>query len=164
MREIQGFTLFFGSTDALSNWHESHFEYRGISFCCVEQFMMYGKAMLFHDRNTAAKILATPDPRAQKKLGREVSAFDEALWIEKRESIVTVGCREKFRQNPTLAAALIGTGNTVLVEASPFDRIWGVGLAWNDPRILDPQQWLGQNLLGKSLARVRASLAQEADV
>lgn len=155
MREIQGMTLFFGAEDALSNWHRCHFDFRGVQFTCVEQFMMYAKAMLFDDRPTAEAILAAPDPRSQKKLGREVKGFQETVWVEKRESIVTVGCREKFRQNADLAAQLIATGNTVLVEASPYDRIWGVGLAWNDPRILNQDQWLGTNLLGKALMKVR---------
>jgi len=74
---------------------------------------------------------------------------------------VTVGCREKFRQNPPLAAALLATGDTILVEASPYDRIWGVGLKWNDPRILDRSLWLGTNLLGKALMKVRGVLATE---
>ncbi len=74
---------------------------------------------------------------------------------------MTVGCREKFRQNPPLAAALLATGDTILVEASPYDRIWGVGLKWNDPRILDQSLWLGTNLLGKALMKVRDVLATE---
>ncbi|WP_425953257.1 NADAR family protein [Ralstonia pseudosolanacearum] len=161
MREIQGMTLFFGAEDALSNWHPCRFEFRGVQFSCVEQFMMYAKAMLFDDRRTADAILSTHDPRTQKKLGREVVGFQESVWIEKRESIVTVGCREKFRQNADLAAQLIETGSTVLVEASPYDRIWGVGLAWSDPRILDQKSWLGMNLLGKALMRVRDLLMDE---
>ncbi|MGF6604013.1 ribA/ribD-fused uncharacterized protein [Paraburkholderia sp. GAS448] len=161
MHVING-TLFFGAEDPLSNWHPCRFEFRGRQFSCVEQLMMYAKAMLFEDHRLAEAILAAPDPRAQKKLGREVRGFHEAVWVEKRESIVTVGCREKFRQNRSLAAALLATGDTVLVEASPYDRIWGVGLAWNDPRILDQSRWLGTNLLGKALMRVRDLLATEA--
>lgn len=161
MHVINGMTLFFGAEDPLSNWHRCRFEFRGRQFTCVEQFMMYAKAMLFDDCQVAEAILVAPDPRAQKKLGREVKGFDESVWVEKRESIVTVGCREKFRQNPALATVLLATGDTVLVEASPYDCIWGVGLAWNDPRILDQRRWLGTNLLGKALMKVREILATE---
>jgi ribA/ribD-fused uncharacterized protein len=161
MHQIKGMTLFFGAEDALSNWHPCRFEYRGRQFSSVEQFMMYAKAMLFEDRRVAAAVLASQDPRSQKKLGREVKGFDDAVWVERRESIVTVGCREKFRQNPPLAAALLATGDTMLVEASPFDRIWGAGVAWNDPRILEQSRWPGTNLLGKALMRVRDILAME---
>ncbi|WP_321935447.1 NADAR family protein [Paraburkholderia sp. J8-2] len=161
MRQVQGMTLFFGAEDALSNWHQCQFAFRGVEFTCVEQFMMYAKAMLFDDRSTASEILAARAPREQKRLGRTVMHFDESLWVAKRESIVTVGCREKFRQNPGLAAQLIATGNTTLVEASPYDSIWGVGLAWNDPRILDQRCWRGTNLLGKALTKVRHLLIVE---
>ncbi|PEH40476.1 hypothetical protein CRM94_17335 [Burkholderia gladioli] len=161
MHQINNITLFFGADDALSNWHRAGFEYRGVRFNCVEQFMMYSKAMLFEDRTTAKSILAAPDPRSQKKLGREVQGFDERVWAAKREAIVTVGCREKFRQNSELADTLLATGDTVLVEASPYDCIWGVGLAWNDPLILDPQNWRGRNLLGQALTTVRSLLRQE---
>ncbi|AOZ04200.1 GTP cyclohydrolase (plasmid) [Cupriavidus sp. USMAHM13] len=155
MHQIDGMTLFFGADDALSNWHPCQFQFRGLQFTSVEQFMMYAKAMLFGDRRAAAAILATDDPRTQKRIGRLVNGFQESVWLAKRESIVTVGCREKFRQNPRLAEELIATSGTVLVEASPYDRIWGVWLAWNDPRILDSSRWRGMNLLGNALMRVR---------
>ncbi|MBR8043188.1 NADAR family protein [Burkholderia cenocepacia] len=158
MHHINNMTLFFGAEDALSNWHQCRFEYHGVAFTCVEQFMMYAKAKLFEDHATAAAILAATDPRKQKQLGREVKGFNDAVWVEKREAIVTVGCREKFQQNPSLRDTLLATGDTVLVEASPYDRIWGVGFAWNDPLILDPKNWRGTNLLGKTLTTVRQLL------
>jgi ribA/ribD-fused uncharacterized protein len=161
MRVVRGMTLFFGAADVLSNWHPCEFEFRGVLFTSVEQLMMYAKAMLFGDDRIAREVLAALDPRTQKKLGREVSGFKESVWVRKRESIVTVGCREKFRQNPELAAALIGSGNTMLVEASPYDRIWGVGLAATDSRILDRRQWLGMNLLGEALMRVREHMTAQ---
>ncbi|MBA9859842.1 NADAR family protein [Ralstonia insidiosa] len=158
MHEIQGMTLFFGAEDALSNWHPAQFTYRGVEFTSVEQFMMYSKARLFSDDQTARKILSSREPREQKRLGREVRGFDEAVWITKRKPIVTVGCREKFWQNPLLGEVLLGTDDTLLVEASPYDRIYGVGLAWNDPRIRDVSQWQGLNLLGEVLMEVRSWL------
>lgn len=158
MHEIQGMTLFFGAEDALSNWHPAQFTYRGVEFSSVEQFMMYSKARLFNDDETARKILSAAEPRQQKRLGREVRDFDETVWITKRKAIVTVGCREKFWQNPPLGEVLLRTDDTLLVEASPYDRIYGVGLAWNDPRIRDVGQWQGLNLLGEVLMEVRAWL------
>ncbi|MCA8002771.1 NADAR family protein [Burkholderia metallica] len=155
MRRIGNFTAFFGAEDVLSNWHPSRFSYHEVDFNCVEQFMMYAKAMLFDDHEVAAKILETPSPKKQKQLGRDVSGFDEEIWLRSRESIVFVGCREKFRQNPDQGRVLSGTGSTILVEASRSDCIWGAGIEQWDPRITDPAKWPGLNLLGNTLMRVR---------
>lgn len=160
MHEIQGMTLFFGAEDALSNWHPARFTFRGVEFTSVEQFMMYSKARLFDDDETAREILSASQPREQKRLGRQVRGFDEAVWVKKRKPIVIVGCREKFWQNPPLGEILLGTEDTLLVEASPYDRIYGVGLAWNDPRIRDVSQWQGLNLLGDVLMEVRTWLSK----
>ncbi|WP_334021825.1 NADAR family protein [Burkholderia orbicola] len=158
MRRIGNFTAFFGAEDVLSNWHPSRFTYHEVDFNCVEQFMMYAKAMLFDDHEVAAKILETPSPKKQKQLGRDVSGFDEEIWLRSRESIVFVGCREKFRQNPDQGRVLSGTGSTILVEASRSDCIWGAGIGQWDPRITDPAKWPGLNLLGNTLMRVREVL------
>ncbi|RQS12145.1 NADAR family protein [Burkholderia sp. Bp8998] len=155
MRRIGNITAFFGAADVLSNWHPCHFSYHEVTFTSTEQFMMYAKAMLFEDIDTASKILAASSPREQKRLGRAVRGFDNAIWERCRESIMFVGCREKFRQNAELAAVLRDTGSSVLVEASPYDRIWGVGLGETDPRLAEPSNWQGLNLLGKTLMRVR---------
>lgn len=159
MHRIGNFTAFFGADDVFSNWHRCSFEYRGHGFTSVEQFMMFAKAKLFGDEASAAAVLATTDPRDQKALGRKVADFDNALWEAKRESIVFVGCREKFGQNPGLRSVLLASAPTVLVEASPWDRIWGVGLRERDPQIADPLKWRGLNLLGTTLMRVRDALA-----
>jgi ribA/ribD-fused uncharacterized protein len=155
MRRIGDITAFFGAADVLSNWHPCHFSYHEVAFTSTEQFMMYAKAMLFEDHDTASKILVASSPREQKRLGRAVRGFDNATWERCRESIMFVGCREKFRQIAELAAVLRDTGSSVLVEASPYDRIWGVGLGETDPRLADPSNWQGLNLLGKTLMRVR---------
>jgi len=155
MRRIGNITAFFGAADVLSNWHPCHFTYHEVAFTSTEQFMMYAKAMLFDDHDTASKILAASLPREQKRLGRAVRGFDNASWERCRESIMFVGCREKFRQNAELAAVLRDTGSSVLVEASPYDRIWGVGLGETDPRLADSSNWQGLNLLGKTLMRDR---------
>ncbi|MBN3785633.1 NADAR family protein [Burkholderia sp. Ac-20353] len=155
MRRIGNITAFFGAIDVLSNWYPSLFTYHGVTFTCTEQFVMYAKAMLFEDLATASQILAASSPREHKRLGRVVRGFDNVAWERSRESIMFVGCREKFRQNADLAVALREMGTTTLVEASPYDRIWGVGLGETDPRIADPSNWQGSNLLGKTLMRVR---------
>ncbi|WP_429580093.1 NADAR family protein [Paraburkholderia youngii] len=119
----------------------------------------YAKAKLFDDETSAAKILAATDPMTQKKLGRKVANFDLDTWVARRESIVFVGCREKFAQCHELRSVLLTTAPTVLVEASPYDLIWGVGLGERDPRLTDESQWRGQNLLGIALMKVRDALA-----
>lgn len=129
MRKTESMTLFFSERDSFSNWFKSEFEVKGVKFNCVEQFMMYCKARMFDDIQTADKILLSDSPKEQKRLGREVKGYDDKLWSERRVSIVTAGCIAKFTQNPFLREDLIGTGNTLLVEASPYDRVWG-GRAW----------------------------------
>ncbi|MDU4254539.1 NADAR family protein [Pseudomonas sp.] len=154
-------TIFFSEKDQFSNWYISEFEVRGVRFNCVEQFMMFCKAKLFGDELTAEKIMAAPHPREQKALGRSVAGYDDVVWCERRGRVVAHGCYAKFSQNLPLRDALLATGETVLVEASPYDRIWGIGLAEDDPRVLDPSQWKGQNLLGAALSHARSRLVAE---
>lgn len=159
MRRTEHMTLFHGAGDFLSNWHPVVFTYRGHQFNCVEQFMMFAKAKMFGDERAACKIMATSDPGKQKALGRQVQGYDDAIWAAKRLNIVAVGCREKFAQNPALLAGLMATKDTKIVEASPYDKVWGIGLGEHDPRALDPSKWLGLNLLGQALMEVRAQLS-----
>ncbi len=154
-------TIFFSEMDQFSNWYISEFVVKGVRFNCVEQFMMYCKAKLFGDELTAEKIMAAGHPREQKALGRRVANYDDGAWCERRSRIVTHGCYAKFSQNSALRDALLATEGTVLVEASPYDRIWGVGLAEHDPRVLDPRQWKGQNLLGIALMEARERLVSD---
>ena len=152
------FTLFYDNTP-FSQWHPSCFEVDRITFTHAEQYMMYGKAKLFDDHATAAAILMAAHPSEQKRLGQQVKNFHEHIWVQERERIVKAGNRAKFKQNPDMLAALLATDGTVLVEASPTDRIWGIGLAVDDPRALDQTQWLGLNLLGFALTDLRAELS-----
>src|SRR3546814_8739007 len=119
--------------------------------------MVY-KAVLFKDQVTAQKILREPSTRGQKALGRQVAGFSDAIWLQHREPIMEKICEPRFSQNPALRQALIDTEGTQLVEASPYDRIWGAGLAASDARITDPTKWPGLNLLGQVLDRVRERL------
>lgn len=159
MKTVNNFTFFFRESDEFSNWFRRNFQVKGITFNCMEQFIMYAKAMLFSDLETARKILAAVHPRDQKNLGRSVRNYDDSVWTARRERIALAGCTEKFRQNRDLAATLLGTGSTIIGEASPYDRVWGIGLAVNDPLILDQKNWRGQNLQGNVLMQVRSILA-----
>ena len=153
------YTFFFTEASPFSQWHPSRFVSGGTAFCCAEQYMMHGKAMLFGDAEVASQILTATDPRDHKALGRKVRNFDDALWKRERVRIVTAGNRAKFTQNAELLEQLLATTGTTLVEASPYDKIWGIGLDAKDPRAADPTQWKGLNLLGKILTALRDELA-----
>ncbi|MEO8699158.1 MAG: NADAR family protein [Kofleriaceae bacterium] len=152
------FTFFFTEASPFSQWYRCSFRVGDHTFNCAEQYMMHGKALLFDDANTAAEILAADHPREHKALGRKVKNFDDAIWKRSREAIVLAGNRAKFTQSAELRAVLLETRGTTLVEASPYDKIWGIGLAATDPRAQDPAQWKGQNLLGKVLTSLRDEL------
>lgn len=153
------YTFFFTEKSPFSQWYRCQFLANEQTFGCAEQYMMYGKAVLFGDAAIASEILRADHPKMQKALGRKVANFDATTWNRERERIVLEGNRAKFTQNPALRAELLATAGTELVEASPYDRIWGIGLAATDPRAKDPAQWKGQNLLGKILTRLRDELA-----
>ena len=120
--------------------------------------MMFHKALLFGDTDIAEQILLEKQPSIQKELGKQVKNFDIDLWVKFREEIVIKGNLLKFQQNTSLFTLLVGTGNKIIVEASPVDRIWGVGLHYEDDLILDEKNWKGLNLLGKCLMEVRSRL------
>lgn len=142
----------------LSQWWPATFVVDGTTYRSAEQYMMERKAALFGDLDTAARILADDSPAEAKRLGREVRGFDSATWQRHRFAIVERGNAAKFGQDETLAGYLRSTGDAVLVEASPDDRVWGVGRAIDDPAAADPRRWDGENLLGFALMRVRAGL------
>lgn len=142
----------------LSQWWPCRFEEGGQVYTTAEQYMMAGKARLFGDAAALAAILATDDPAACKALGRKVVGFDGSAWGAARFDLVTRGNVAKFGQDAALRAHLVGTGDAILVEASPRDRIWGIGLGASNPRAVDPMAWRGLNLLGFALVRTRAIL------
>ncbi|MEL6653023.1 MAG: NADAR family protein [Bacteroidota bacterium] len=127
-------------------------------FTSTEQFMMYNKALLFLDRETAAAIMKTDNPREQKALGRQVKNFDEAVWQFARSEIVLRGNRFKFSQNEDIKYSLLETEGTTIVEASPYDKIWGIGLLESDERAQDRSSWQGLNLLGEILTELREEM------
>lgn len=146
------------SAACLSQWYDASFLVEGQRYATAEQFMMAEKAALFDDENTRLKILEASTPGAAKALGRSVSEFDYEKWAENRFDIVVRANRAKFRQNPELGNFLKQTGNRILVEASPVDRIWGIGLNQDNERAVNPNLWLGLNLLGFALMQVRTEL------
>ncbi|MCB0033365.1 MAG: NADAR family protein [Anaerolineales bacterium] len=142
-----------------SQWFPSPFEVDGVVYPTAEHFMMAGKARLFHDKEILPKILNASHPNEAKKLGRLVANFDGPTWEQHRFEIVVKGNLAKFAQNEPLRKFLLNTGDRILVEASPYDRIWGIGLAADDVKAQDPLQWRGLNLLGFALMAVRSNLA-----
>ncbi|MEO3829484.1 NADAR family protein [Actinomadura sp. B10D3] len=142
----------------LSQWWPSPFTVDGTTYATAEHYMMAGKARLFGDEETAAAIIAASHPRRAKDLGRRVRDFDEKTWQDHRVAIVTKGSEAKFAQNEELRDYLLGTRDRILVEASPLDRVWGIGLAADDPRAEDVSSWQGQNLLGFALMTARTAL------
>ena len=125
--------------------------------------MMVRKARLFGDEPSANLILNTATPNEAKALGRKIQGFSEDLWLAHREEIVFTGNLAKFSQHSSLKQFLLDTGETILVEASPTDTIWGVGLAQDNPLICDPSSWKGLNLLGFALMKVRDCLRNQAN-
>lgn len=142
----------------LSQWWKCSFMEEGIIFCCAEQYMMYKKAILFGDFRHAYEIINTSEPKRIKELGRLVEGFNEDIWNAHKEQIVMQGNILKFSQNILLREFLINTGDKVLVEASPYDKVWGVGLKKESADICDPEKWKGLNLLGFILMETRDRL------
>jgi len=142
----------------LSQWWPAPFTVDGSVYATAEQWMMAGKARLFRDDQALAAVLAAPSPKAAKAAGRSVRGFDEQAWAAASFDLVVAGNLAKFRQNPDLAAFLSATGRRVLVEASPRDRIWGIGMGATHPDATRPSQWRGTNLLGFALMNVREQL------
>jgi ribA/ribD-fused uncharacterized protein len=147
-----------------SQWWPSPFEIAGIVYPTAEHYMMAEKARLFGDHETCEKILSASRPDVAKKLGRTVQGFDEQVWSQHCFAIVVQGNEAKFRQNEDLKEFLLETKDRILVEASPVDRIWGIGLAEDDPNAAHPEKWRGFNLLGFALMKVRSRLVGENDV
>ena len=138
-----------------SQWFELPFVVDGIAYQTAEHWMMANKALLFNDLKSQQKIINAKSPGEAKELGRWVLGFDEQIWAASRFDIVVKGNIHKFNQHPQFADFLINTKDRVLVEASPIDKIWGIGLAENTEQIDNPYFWNGINLLGFALMEVR---------
>jgi hypothetical protein len=146
--------------ECLSQWYPAPFVVGESTYPTAEHFMMAEKARVFGDEKTARLALEAPHPGAAKQAGRQVKGFVESVWQERRFGIVVEANQAKFSQNPELRDFLLATTARVLVEASPSDRIWGIGLAADDARANDPLEWRGLNLLGFALMAARARIVE----
>ncbi len=163
------FVFFWGHTssdrtrvgkECLSQWYPAPFVVGKSTYPTAEHFMMVEKARLFGDEETARLAREAPHPGAAKQAGRQVKGFVESVWQERRFGIVVEANQAKFSQNPELREFLLATTARVLVEASPTDRIWGIGLAADDAHASNPHEWRGLNLLGFALMAARARIAE----
>jgi ribA/ribD-fused uncharacterized protein len=145
-----------------SQWIKSPFVIDGVTYNCCEQFMMAEKARVFSDAHTLGQILASTSPKAQKALGRQVSNFDAGEWNRVCRGIVYTANLARFAQNEPLRKLLLDTRDRIMVEASPVDQIWGIGLGQDDANSLDESKWKGSNWLGVALMQARQTLTAEA--
>lgn len=154
-----GHTVKDGITKScFSQWYPVKFEENGIVYKTAEHYMMAEKARLFNDSEMLNKILMASTPNQAKTLGRRVKSFDAKLWDEHKYEFVKQGNLLKFSQNESLKDFLLSTNDKVLIEASPYDRIWGIGMLESDQRAENPLLWDGENLLGFALMEVRDEL------
>ncbi|MEI0796951.1 NADAR family protein [Brachyspira intermedia] len=157
------FLFFYGHTNdkkevtksSLSQWYIKDFRDNDLVFNCMEKYMMYNKALLFDDKDIANEILNANQPKAIKELGRKVKNFNDELWDKMKYKIVFTGNYYKFSQNTDLRNFLLSTKNKVLVEASPYDKVWGIKMKYDDENIENPFCWKGENLLGFALMEAR---------
>jgi hypothetical protein len=156
---VETFTFFWRSPSPFSQWYEgAPFEKFGIRFPTAEHWMMWRKAQLFGASQDLIDSIMTADAPGARILGRTVPSFSQAVWNVAARPLVAEGNYAKFTQNSFILSQLFDTAGTTLVEASPKDRIWGIGLAADDPRALQRDTWLGQNWLGEVLTDVRDTL------
>ncbi|TXK76729.1 NADAR family protein [Paenibacillus sp. N3.4] len=160
---MEHFTFFWRSQSPFSQWHPSLFTLNGVQYNCAEQYMMVQKALIFKDADIAAKILKAHSPADQKKLGRQVKNFDSTIWAAVCKKFVYEANYAKFTQNSALKQSLLSTVGTTLVEASPVDTIWGIGLAEDHPDALDRKKWRGTNWLGEILTELREELLKTGE-
>lgn len=156
MKYNNDFVFFFTGATPFSNFYKRAFSYKGYTLNYGEQAFMLEKALMFDPSKVEAIIKAT-NPADVKRLGRAVQNFDDKVWKARRYEIMKDVLRAKF-SDAGLRQLLLSTGNRTLVEASPYDRTWGIGLSADDPKALNPNNWKGSNLLGKALMEIRAEL------
>lgn len=161
MRRIGNVTAFYSKRDFPSNHFLRNFTIRSVTFNCLEQFIMYVKAMHFGDPEIATQILQEPVPQQQKLLGRQVKSFNRPEWYRKIPGWYLKGCIARYEQNPMDLKMLLATGDTRLVEASPFDDIWGVKMEESDDNIQHPHLWRGSNLCGQGQEAAREYFKQQ---
>ncbi len=162
MKTTDSLVLFWRTAEVYSNWHPARLVAGNVlSLENSEQFMMWAKAWLMGDAEMALAMMFESDPKKLKAMGREVQNYQNDVWVKNRLAVMVYGCYLKFSQNEVRKTTLLATGERIIVEASPDDRIWGIGLEESDPRCLDKAQWEGFNLLGEALMIVRALLRDD---
>ncbi len=168
-REKIKYLFFWGHTPSspglidkscLSQWYSAKFTVKGVTYKTSEHYMMAQKALLFSDLSSYYKIIYCSHPGEAQALGRKVSNFKHDVWQQQRFNIVVSGNYYKFSQNPQLQEYLLSSSQRVLVEASPKDTIWGIGLAESESNINNPSTWKGMNLLGFALMEARKLIGQ----
>jgi ribA/ribD-fused uncharacterized protein len=152
------FIFYFGQESVFSHWFKCSFSINSQDFCCAEQYIMYRKAVLFNDVEIAKKILNSSNPARHRYLGKQVGGFDKRLWQQHCKQFAFDGNLSKFAQSSVLTNILLQTTGKSFAEASPYDRIWGIGLSMKNPKIYDRSQWRGRNWAGEVLQSVRAKL------
>jgi ribA/ribD-fused uncharacterized protein len=156
MKRIGNITAFYSEFDQFSNFFRCEILINGIVFNCTEQAFMYTKAKYFKDEKKALQILAAEMPWLQKKLGREVRPFNKDAWDRVAPHFMNRIISDKLQQHAEIRKVLMKTDETIIVEASEYDLIWGAGVGIDDPRIEDPKQWPGKNGLGEIFMKQRA--------
>jgi hypothetical protein len=156
--EYDDYVAFWGS--CFSNFFPTRFYLDGRYWTTSEKYFMYTKAITFGDEEIAEKILKTDNPKECKNLGRQVKNFNSEEWDKIKEEIMYKAVKAKFEQDGLCNSCILNYLNKDFVEGSPYDKIWGVGIKYDDKRILNKKNWQGQNLLGKILTRVKDELVQ----
>lgn len=162
MKQIDKYLFFYGNKDHFSNFFQANFIINEITFSCGEQYIMYNKAIIFNDLDTANKIINESKPSKMKNLGRKVKNFNDKIWKENRELIAYDGLYAKYKQNNDLYDKILDTEDLEIIEASPTDTIWGIGMSITNPDIINKKLWRGSNILGKNLMNVRSQLLYES--
>lgn len=147
----------------LSNWYMSDFNENGFVYHSVEQYIMASKAKLFNDAEYHTAIMKAETPKDCKELGRKVRNFESDIWDENKEKVLLDGLYLKFTQDYYLQYKLMKLADYKFVEASPYDRIYGIGLSADQARNTEPEKWPGENLLGKALKKTAIRIMYEAD-
>ena len=158
MEQTKDYVFFWGPKDVLSNFYPINYYFRGKKVKSSEEAFMLAKALHFNDMNSALKLQLTKTPKEAKAIGRLVKNYDDAEWNRVRYDYMVEVLTAKFLSNKAYARVLVDTFGKTIVEASPYDEIWGIKISINDPDRLDETKWKGQNLLGKALMEVRDDL------
>ena len=156
------FIFYFGMESPFSHWYKCNFVVDSRIFCCVEQYLMYKKAVLFSDSVIAGKILRSTDPKRHHHLGKQVHGFNKLLWQKHCKKYAFDGNYAKFTQQARLLKLLQDTSGKSLAEASPYDRNWGVGLSMMNPKIYERKNWRGKNWAGEALESVRKNIIKQS--